>query len=340
MWGAPQYLSAIGPCNSPTNNKTRSVHMKLFQKSALAVAIAAVPFLNVNAMEALDDATLSEMTGQANVTIETTLDKTGITIGSIQYTDTVDSTNPNDIGGGSLLINGDVDGNGNGIQIQGWDPINNVAADSTSRRTIDINADGDLITRSYQIDGFGGAERPVTGKRIQVGNVNLQNAAGTATVSLVSNLDMIMLEAGSEAHILNLQGANSTRADMDVYQIDGKTVDVSKADGNIAIVTSSTSKIANLDVDALDGAVSIRGLSYSDTRDPLNNPYGLMSSTQVIWAKGGDALTDETAGVFIQGSDSVGTLAIDSIAIGGGTIGSVAITDISQKGSTMRIYGH
>src|SRR5690554_4398291 len=310
--------------------------MKLFQKSALAVAIAAVPFLSVNAMEALDDATLSEMTGQAGVTIETTLDQTGITIGSIQYTDTVDSTNPNDIGGGSLLINGNIDNEGVGIKIQGWDPINNVAADSTSRQTIDINADGDLITRSYQIDGFGGAERPVTGKRIQVGSVNLQNADATATVSLVSNLDMIMLEAGSAAHILNLQGDNASR-DISAYNIDGKTVDASKADGNIAIVTSSTSKISNLDVDALDGAVSIRGLSYSDTRDPVANPYGLMSSTQVIWAKSGTANAD---GVYIQGSDSVGTLAIDSIAIGGGTIGSVAITDISQKGSTMRIYGH
>lgn len=316
--------------------------MKLLQKSALAVAIAAVPFLSVNAMEALDDATLSEMTGQAGVTIETTLDQTGITIGSIQYTDTVDANNSDDISGGSLLINGDIDGDGIGIKIQGWDPTANgglgAAANSTSRQTIDINADGDLITKSQQIDGFGGAVRPVTGKRIQVGAVNLQNASADATVSLVSNLDMIMLEGGSEAHILNLQGANSTRAaSMTAYAIDGKTVDVSKADGNIAIVTSSTSKIANLDVDALDGAVSIRGLSYSDTRDPAANPYGLMSSTQVIWAKSGTANAD---GVYIQGSDSVGTLDIKSIAIGGGVIGSVAITDISQKGSTMRIYGH
>src|SRR5690554_7573863 len=77
--------------------------MKLFQKSALAVAIAAVPFLSVNAMEALDDATLSEMTGQAGVTIETTVDGTnGITIGSIEYTDTGSGAT----GGGSLVING------------------------------------------------------------------------------------------------------------------------------------------------------------------------------------------------------------------------------------------
>lgn len=318
--------------------------MKLLQKSALAVAIAAVPFLSVNAMEALDDATLSEMTGQAGVTIETTLDTAGITIGSVKYTDTLGTSmiddpanpgnlivDPNEIGGGSLFIEG--------ISIRGWNPLTNAYSESTSRQTIDINKDGDLITKSVQINGFGGAELPMTGKRIAVDSVNLQNVAGDASVSLVSNLDMTIWEAGSEAHIINLQGVNATR-DLSAHAIDNKSVDASKADGNIAIVTSSTSKIANLDVDALDGAVSIRGLSYSDTRDPLANPYGLMSSTQVIWAKGGDALTDATAGVFIQGSDSVGTLAIDSIAIGGGTIGSVTITDISQVGSTMRIYGH
>src|SRR5690554_5032397 len=259
--GSSPVLKCNRATQQPDNNKTRSVHMKLFQKTALAVAIAAVPFLSVNAMEALDDATLSEMTGQAGVTIETTLDQTGITIGSIQYTDTVDSTNSNDIGGGSLLINGDIDGEGIGIRIQGWNPTTNTAANSTSRQTIDINEDGDLITKSVQIDGFGGAVRPVTGKRIQVGSVNLQNANADATVSLVSNLDMIMLEGGSEAHILNLQGANVFFfKQKTAYEIDGKTVDVSKADGNIAIVTSSTSKIAKLDVDALDGAVSIKGL--------------------------------------------------------------------------------
>src|SRR5690554_3643531 len=144
--------------------------MKLFQKSALAVAIAAVPFLSVNAMEALDDAALSEMTGQAGVTIETTLDETGITIGSIQYTDTVDASNTADIGGGSLLIDGDIDSAGIGIKIQGWDPTANgglgAAASSTNHQTIDINDDGDLITKSQQIDGFGEIGRASCRERV------------------------------------------------------------------------------------------------------------------------------------------------------------------------------
>ncbi len=309
--------------------------MKLLQKSALAVAIAAVPFLSVNAMEALDDATLSEMTGQAGVTIETSLDQAGITIGSIKYTDTVDSTNTTDISGGSLLIDGNVDGAGNGIRIQGVNPITFAASDSISRQTIDINSTGDLITKTEQIDAFGGAEIAATGKKIQVGSVNLVDATGNAKVSLVSNLDMVMVSGSSDAHILNMNGTNSTR-DVSAYIIGGKTVDASGADGNLVIVTRSKSKIANLDVDALDGAVSIKGLSYG-TETSTANPLGLMESTQVIWAKSGTANAD---GVYIQGSDSVGTLNINSIAIGGGVIGSVTIANISQKGSTMRIYGH
>ena len=116
--------------------------MKLFQKSALAVAIAAVPFLSVNAMEALDDATLSEMTGQAGVTIETTVDGTqGITIGSIEYTDT-NSGAANEIGGGSLVINGENLG-GAGVTLQGqvWNDTTNAweNGNSTTAQTIDID---------------------------------------------------------------------------------------------------------------------------------------------------------------------------------------------------------
>jgi len=329
--------------------------MKLFQKSALAVAIAAVPFLSVNAMEALDDATLSEMTGQAGVTIEQSLNENGITIGSIEYTDTGAGNN----GGGHLVIGGNLakpDGSGTaGIIIQGWNPLTNQASDSISRQTIDINEQGDLVTNKEQINAFGGEVIPMTGQRIQVGHVNLANADKTNQVSLVSDLDMVMLNGSSAANIINLAGTNSTRADLNAIDVGntGVTVDASAADGNIAIVTSSKSAIQKLDVKALDGAVEITGLSYKDTRDQTNNPYGLMSSTQVIWAKSnagsvdsgqvdgnGDPIMRNLNGVYIEGSDSVGTLAINSIAIGGGVIGAVTITDISQKGSVTRIYGH
>ena len=315
--------------------------MKLFQKSALAVAIAAVPFLSVNAMEALDDAALSEMTGQAGVTIETQVDATGITIGSVEYTDTL-ATGETDgtggvVGGGSLLIDGNVDGSNNGIRIRGWDTTTGTAVGSVSKQTIDINSSGDLITETVQIDGFGGADIATNSQRIEVGAVNLVNADRDAKVSLVSNLDMVITSGSSSAHILNTQGANATR-DLSAYDIGATagTVDASAADGNVAIITRSESRIDDLSVDALDGAIGISGLRYGGGA----NGTDLMESTQVIWANGGDASINADAGVFIQGSDSVGTLVIDSVSIGQGTIGSVKIANISQTGSTMRIYGH
>src|SRR5690554_4716668 len=242
--------------------------MKLFQKSALAVAIAAVPFLSVNAMEALDDATLSEMTGQAGVTIESNLDSDGITIGSIQYTDE-----------GSVYIKD--------ISVK-----SDTAGGYTSTRTIDVDTDGNLLTRTVT-DG---------GQLIEVGAVELRSKAqamehdGTAYVrdsivaggagtnasgaNLVSNLSITIKQAdASYANILNLSdktdpgvagavnnGAvdGTTNPGVYTHTIGGVAVDITKAvmqDGNdIAIVTLGSSHISNLDVDALSGAVGVRGL--------------------------------------------------------------------------------
>src|SRR5690554_1817135 len=188
MWGAPQYLSAIGPCNSPTNNKTRSVHMKLFQKSALAVAIAAVPFLSVNAMEALDDAALSEMTGQAGVTIETTVSEQGITVGSVEYIDE-----------GSAYIQG--------IRSKSAD-----AAGYTTTQVIDIDTSGNLVTSTTTTG---------TGKRLEIDFVQLRSkdqatetagkpveasVAGSGA-NLVTDLKMTTSQTGtSYATVLNLSG--------------------------------------------------------------------------------------------------------------------------------------
>src|SRR5690554_5181915 len=168
--------------------------MKLFQKSALAVAIAAVPFLSVNAMEALDDATLSEMTGQAGVTIESTLDSDGITIGSIQYTDE-----------GSVYISD--------ISVK-----SDTVGGYTSTQTIDVDTDGNLLTRTVteggQVIEVGAVELRSTAQAMAIGGSGYERdaivdgVAGTTNASganLVSNLSMTTKQAGaSYANILNL----------------------------------------------------------------------------------------------------------------------------------------
>ena len=330
--------------------------MKLFQKSALAVAIAAVPFLSVNAMEALDDATLSEMTGQAGVTIETTVDGTqGITIGSIEYTDTGSGAT----GGGSLVING-VNAGDAGVTLQGqvWDSGTNTWIDgnSTTAQTIDIDEYGNLITETKAVSGFrtvtvNGEDINIGAQKISVGQVLLrsadQQANGTGGAQLVSGLEMTIESGDSSAHILNLSGdqaartaaiGNYTTAHGTSGTIDTGLTRADASGANLAIVSKGKSRISNLNVNALDGAIGITGLSYGGGDDGTE----LMNSTQVIWAKGGAAIAGDhtSGGVYIQGSDSVGTLSIDSIAIGGSSIGSVAIRNINQAGSVTRIYGH
>src|SRR5690554_1309832 len=351
--------------------------MKLFQKSALAVAIAAVPFLSVNAMEALDDATLSEMTGQAGVTIETTVDGTqGITIGSILYTDTAEGGS-DDIGGGSVLIIGNA-ANEAGITLQGqtWNGTAWENGNSTTKRTIDVDVNGNLITKTEAVNGvrtLSNGDR-VTAQKISVGQVLLQSKtqqeaydgtyASVAGAQLVSNLAMTIESGDSAAHILNLSDTGSRAAyeGSDHALVGAGVADstISKGlDGaqdknaNMAIITQGKSRIANLNVDALDGAIAVRGLSYGGGA----NGDQLMDSTQVIWAVGGAAYVDDGngnmidngGGVYIQGSDSKGTLTIGALHIGGdltatngntGNIGRIQISNINQAGSVTRIYGH
>ena len=342
--------------------------MKLFQKTALAVAIAAVPFLSVNALEALDDATLSNMTGQAGVTIENTLDAAGIKIESVQYTDTLGGAG--DIGGGSVFIEG----------ITSASSVGNF----TTTQNIDIDASGNLVTSSTTTG---------TGKLLAIDSVQLRSSAQAASVSaagvynggttgakLVTDLAMTTKSAGtSYATVLNLSGRTVDPGNNEVaansainfaggvytYQAGANagtdTVDITKAIDAIgaptlAIVTNGSSQITNLDVKLLDSAIGITGMKvhggYNTEGDNSRND---LQSKQVIWAKGGNAYAtaadvaagrattvgqDLGGGVFIQGSDTKSYIEIANISIGGGSIGSMMINGLEQKGSVTRIYGH
>src|SRR5690554_7390833 len=279
--------------------------MKLFQKSALAVAIAAVPFLSVNAMEALDDATLSEMTGQAGVTIESNLDSDGITIGSIQYTDE-----------GSVYIKD--------ISVK-----SDTAGGYTSTRTIDVDTGGNLLTRTVtdggQLITVGAVELRSTTQAMKhdgTAYVNDEIAAGSGA-NLVSNLEITIEQAdASYANILNLSDVANTKVieDNGVYthNIDGVDIDVTKAvmqTGNdIAIVTLGSSHISNLDVDALSGAVGDRGIRMYGGRDGSGNLTDIRSEHVILAVGVGNTLdsngvaTAGAGGVYIQGSGATSFL--------------------------------
>lgn len=318
--------------------------MKTLQKATLAVAIAAVPFMATNALEALDDDVLSNMTGQAGVTIETTTGASGTTIGHIYYTDTDGlAEHATDDVGGSVAITA---GSGaNAISVTGgtYDAATETwtAGSTSTTQTIDVDSQGSLVISRTAATNM---------KRTAIGQVELrskaQHAAGDTGAILVANLELIQQEGAGETRIINLSDLanNSTVTDTagvytysDISGTAVQNVNITGAvdtNSNLAIVSKGSSRIVNMNVDALDGAIEIRGLSYD------NGSGGMMESTSVIWAVGGTASPTNDAGVWIQGSDSVGTLAIKSIGIGGSSIGSVSIGDINQSGSLTRIYGH
>ncbi|MEN9465234.1 MAG: hypothetical protein RL217_1415 [Pseudomonadota bacterium] len=293
--------------------------MKLLKQTTLAAAIAAATAFTAQAgMVALDDATMSDTTGQAGVTIETTTGSAGITIGSVTYTDT-DGTVAASTNGGSVVIT-DI-----AIKAAGGGTV-------STTQTIDVDTYGNLITET---------SAATDAKLTTVGTVqlrsNAQTAAGTGGATLVSNLAMTQRSGASSAHIVNLSDVanNSAVSATNTYTINGVAADLGGAvaqGSEMAIVTDSNSRIENLDVDALGGAIEVRGLKYDD------GAGGMMRSTQVIYAKGG--LASAGGGVYIQGSASTGTLSIASVGIGGASIGSLQIKDLSQAGSVKRIYGH
>ena len=303
--------------------------MKLFQKTALAVAIAAVPFLSVNALEALDDATLSNMTGQAGVTIKNTVDDTGISIGSIQYTDT------------DGIVSGSTDGGS--VYIQGIRSKSSVAGGEViTTQNIDVDAYGNLVTTTTT-NG--------TGKRLEIDHVQLRSSTQAAALggstgrpvtastansgaNLVNDFGMTTSQTGiAYATILNLSdtATNGALTPANVYEFaSGNTIDVTKAIGsNLAIVTSSSSQVTDLDVKLLDSAIEIVDMKVYDVDS--TGAIQDIRSNQLIWA--------DANGVSIQGSASKSTIDIATLKIGGNSIGSIIIRDINQQGSVTHIAG-
>ncbi len=88
--------------------------MKAFQKLALVSAIAAAPFAQAE-LTSIDDSVLSDMTGQAGISIELSAE---VSIGGIEYTDT-DGLDGALVNAGKLSLNTIVLGGNGGSQVTG-----------------------------------------------------------------------------------------------------------------------------------------------------------------------------------------------------------------------------
>ncbi|GGY42298.1 hypothetical protein GCM10011297_14180 [Bacterioplanes sanyensis] len=318
--------------------------MKLLKKASLAAAIAAAPFA-AQALQPLDDATLSNTTGQAGVTIEIDIDNSGISVGEIEYTDQ-----------GSVLLQDITVSN-----------VNNLT------QTIDVDANGNLAI------GMTG----VTGMQVAIGDTLADTSGnssalalrsvGGATTEVVNNIDMTLNLGQSETFIFNLEQAGNSVTFANGDTIATADLPVSAQVGSVAILSRSAIQITDMNVGAFgytraqadtradsaayggngDGnlnaaeqvvadnlangsAVQIEGLEFYSLDS--NGDKQAATIDQTIWAKGGSVA--DGGGVYIQMGQIAGTLDIDAIKMGGESIGGVKVSDINLAGMTQRIYGH
>ena len=186
--------------------------MKGFQKLALAAAIAAAPFAAQAELTAMDDALLSEMTGQAGVTIDLNLD---VKIAEIRYAD--EDGVGTDIGDGGYLTLANIkifgDQGDNGTDDNG-DPI----------------GPNQAIIRGVTID-VDGAEGIVIGLGEIGGTSNLSTQVATVDLSTDAQGDPTGLTAtatGAQAAVLTSNywtGVNVT-ADLGINGTSAGSIEV------------------------------------------------------------------------------------------------------------------
>ncbi len=177
--------------------------MKGFKKLALVAAISAAPFAQAE-LTSIDDSALSDMTGQAGISIDLSAN---VSIGSIIYTDTdgldVDgSTGPFVAGAGSLGINnivlgGDGGGSLDNIKID-------IDVDATAGLIIHLGATNTADVLSGNDDTFAvdGRDHQRVDFGLSVGDVVLNNSATLASgISIGGNLGPIDVVIANDGKI-------------------------------------------------------------------------------------------------------------------------------------------
>ncbi|MGK0248800.1 MAG: hypothetical protein ACI910_001533 [Oleispira sp.] len=314
--------------------------MKFFQKIALVSAIAAAPFAVQADLTPMDDSLMSNITGQAGVTVEISIGGSGISIGEIEYVDE-----------GSVLLQNVTLNNVNGLT-----------------QTIDVDAEGNLLM----------VTSPVAGIALAIGDTTLDTSGQFSAVALkgtegstelVNNLNMTVSLGASTTQIMNLAGANSlaTQAQTDGFGAEAFT-------GSVAIRATSSLEITDLDVGLFgytaeqaatkadlainggnaDGVGGTQDATEAGTASAMANGSAIQISDvklygtggegtavtvdQVMWANGGTVA--QGGGLYIQVGAISGTLEIGGIALAQESIGSIKISDMNLDGMTQRIYGH
>ena len=289
--------------------------MKGFKKLALVAAIAA-PLSSVHALEALDDSMLSDMTGQAGVTIDL---ETQVEIGQVQWTDT-DT-------GGSVNING--------ISVGGWATADGRLDDI--RLVIDSTAEGDLeilvVTQSaFNAAGIPTAAPTPVDMGISVDSFGLEGSAGTSTIA--SNINMNVLLAPQKFVVKN---ADYVAANGNLGKVGTGSI---SAQGFFQLHESSTMK---LDVAGVDVTSLKVGNFLGD--NATTGQAGANAFTGTDYTQAGFAYYN--VDIYANDSDQLGievnNFNVDvqlTANIGGASIGQISMTDFDVSGTSLRVYGH
>ncbi|MDL0429654.1 DUF6160 family protein [Marinobacter sp. TBZ242] len=330
--------------------------MKGLKKVALVTAISAASFGAQAEMQALDDSTMSNMTGQAGVTIE--LDA-NVSIGEIQYKDQ-GSLFMSDIAIGGAGLNGHTYADGTAAGTA----LDNLKID------IDIAGDGTDLGQSYGLAKINDPDVvEVANTGIQVPTDPLTGAAvgGQGEVAptiddgdLVIALDAIDQNDGVDL-ALNVgevrlgdssQGVNETTG---AYTTGTGTVLLSNLRmngqiGPIDIVIDGTTSNMNVNAYFQAGGQVTMPFMATSLGFKIHNGRG---DDQLIYTNSrGDVAAfahaqvdispnaDTTKGLNVNVQDFSGDIDLTNITLGTApSIGSVYLTDLSVR-ADMNVYGH
>jgi len=294
------------------------------KKIALATAIAAAPFA-ANALEALDDEFLGDVTGQEGITIDQTYINT---IEEFQYVDG-DGDGTSGAAAGKIVISGiTIDSNGGQVSETGM--------------TIDAAANGVRIGEA-QIGDIG--NDATSGKDIRIDGISIGNSAnalnsiGSVTIdnshNYLTTADMTTIEGYTEAT------GNS------IGYIQGATLISSKTSGTGVVITSeSFSHIDSVSYSDHDGAaedssntITIRGITCFRQGSSEFDTSDYLTSTDIRGTYSTMTLDVEGGKLVLGNQESVQSIVVDGIDIGGNSIGGLAILGNRTVGTTS-IYAH
>ena len=224
--------------------------MKGLKKLTLASAIAVAPFAS-QAMEALDDVTMGDVTGQAGVTVEINIDGQ-ISVGEIEYIDTRAAAAPviADFAADPLAPTAAeqaaFDAADEAYQKSGGSVlIQNVRVSNVNDlvQTIDVNEDGDL---ELGVSGVQDVQIAVAGDGL-TSAVALKSAGGDVT-ELVNNIDMQVDLGANTTYVRNLAGR--TAAELTGTGAGELGLPADAAGGSVAIQTTAALRIDSMNVGA------------------------------------------------------------------------------------------